>query len=90
MGPVFLNEYRSRSEYYDEWLKEQSGEKLPETLEDRHRLLMELRQDAYDKLCDAVYEEKGYNSNAIPLPETVERFGLLDEKAAKLLKKNGF
>jgi len=85
-----MNEYNDRSEYYEEWLKEQTGkEELPETPEERHKLLMQIRREAYRKLCDAVYEEKGYNDNAVPLPETVNRYGLMDDQAGELLKEHG-
>lgn len=86
MGPVYYNEYEARAEYYDEWLKDQLGdEEPPKDPRERHRLLMELRQEAYQKLCDAVYKEKGYTPDGVPLPETLERFGLLDDKALDLL-----
>ena len=52
MGPVFTNEYEERSEYYDAWLKEQTGgELLPASVEDRLKMLIDLRKEAYRKLC---------------------------------------
>jgi len=90
MGPVFTNEYEGRSEYYDEWLREQTGQKLlPAGVEERLKMLIELRKEAYQKLCDSVYLEKGYTTDGVPLPETLERFGLLDERAAALLSEHG-
>jgi hypothetical protein len=55
----------------------------------RHTLLMETRVNTFNSLCDLVYEEKGFTNNAVPKRETVKKFGLLDEKADKLLKKYG-
>jgi len=90
MGPVFFNEYESRADYYDEWLKEQIGDKqLPDDAAERHRMIMEIRQEAYQQLCDAVYKEKGYTIEAVPLPETLERFGLLDNESLELLNAFG-
>jgi aldehyde:ferredoxin oxidoreductase len=90
MGPVFINEYEARAEYYDAWLEEQAGSgSLPEEMEARHGMLMGLRQKAFQKLCDTVYEEKGYTPEGIPLPETLERFDLLDEQALDLLELFG-
>lgn len=90
MGPVFTNEYEERSEYYDDWLKEQTGrDLLPAGVEDRLKMLIDLRKEAYQKLCDAVYPAKGYTKDGVPLPETLERFGILDEKAASLLSEYG-
>ena len=67
MGPAYFNEYQSRAEYYDEWLTKQLGnDKLPASPEQRHKLLMEKRMQAYQQLCDIVYQEKGFTSDAIP------------------------
>ena len=90
MGPAFFNEYEARADYYDEWLKEQVGDNaLPEDPRARHELVMELRQKAYEKLCDAVYREKGFNPDAVPWPETLEKFDLLDDQARDLLVEFG-
>jgi aldehyde:ferredoxin oxidoreductase len=90
MGPAFLNEYESRAEYYSDWLKEQiNGAELPAGAKERHDLLIKLRREAFEKLCDAVYEEKGFSPDAIPLPATIAKFGLLDEKAKSLLAAYG-
>jgi aldehyde:ferredoxin oxidoreductase len=90
MGPVFLNEYESRAVYYDNWLKEEVGEKkVPEDPAARLEMIIRLRQEAYQKLCDTVYTEKGYTPEAVPLLETLERSGLLDRQALRLLNEMG-
>ncbi len=90
MGPVYLNEYQSRSEYYDGWLQENSGNsQLPESMEQRLNLLIETREKAYQQLCDIVYDKKGYTSEGIPKRETVKKFGLMDGQASQLLDKFG-
>jgi aldehyde:ferredoxin oxidoreductase len=88
MGPVYFNEYQSRADYYHEWLREQLGDKeLPEKPEQKHKLLIEKRLEAYQKLCDIVYEKKGFTSQGIPKRETVEKAGLMDKQASQLLSK---
>ena len=90
MGPVYFNEYESRTEYYDGWLREQLGDsEVPAIPEKKHELLVEKRIEAYQQLCDIVYEEKGFSSDGIPKRETVEKFGLLDEQAGQLLQGFG-
>jgi aldehyde:ferredoxin oxidoreductase len=90
MGPAYFNEYEARADYYDAWLKEQTGEGgLPEDPTARHRLILNLRNQAYEKLCDAVYKEKGYTLDGIPLPEKLQGFGLLDDQALALLSSFG-
>jgi len=90
MSPVFLNEYQAREEYYTDWLKANSGNvPLPESKEQRLDMLINKRLEAYQKLCDVVYEEKGFTSEGIPKRETVIKFDLLDQQAGELLKKYG-
>ena len=91
MGPAYLNEYQSRSDYYDDWLREYYGtdDDFPPTAEERHKTILKLRRDAYQKLCDAVYHAKGYTSKAVPLRETLEKFDILDDKAEALLHAFG-
>jgi aldehyde:ferredoxin oxidoreductase len=90
MGPVYLNEYQSRADYYDVWLKENSGDdKIPEDEQQKLNLLIEKRKNAYQQLSDIVYEKKGYTSGAIPKRETVKKFDLMDEQADQLLKQFG-
>jgi aldehyde:ferredoxin oxidoreductase len=90
MAPAFFNEYQSRAEYYELWLG-QNGDikKLPASPKQRHKLLIEKRRRDYQQLCDAVYEKKGFTANGVPRRETVARFGLLDEKAERLLDEMG-
>ncbi|HSW57092.1 MAG TPA: aldehyde ferredoxin oxidoreductase C-terminal domain-containing protein [Dehalococcoidales bacterium] len=90
VGPVYMNEYHARTEYYEEWLKQNlKGAALPPTDEERHKLLMKKRLEAFSELCDHVYARKGYNSEAVPRRETVKKFDLLDEQADRLLSRFG-
>jgi aldehyde:ferredoxin oxidoreductase len=90
MAPAFFNEYQSRAEYYDLWLGQNGGvRKLPASPKQRHKLLIERRKRDYQQLCDAVYEKKGFTPDGIPGREIVARFGLLDEKARRLLDETG-
>jgi len=90
MGPAFFNEYESRAEYYDEWLQKNLGDdKVPANPEERHKLLIEKRIEAYQQLCDIVYEKKGFTAEGIPRRETVEKFALMDEQARRLFDELG-
>ena len=50
---------------------------------------MEKRRELYQTLCDVVYDKKGFTSEGIPKRETVERFGLMDDQATRLLDEFG-
>ena len=83
MGPAFPDEFAQREEYYNDWLVEQSNREvpIPNGVEDRHKLLIELRHKAYNMLCDSLYAARGYDSNAVPRVETVQKMDLFDEQA---------
>jgi aldehyde:ferredoxin oxidoreductase len=90
MSPAFFNEYQSRAEYYDEWLRKNLGDnEVPVSPEERHKLLIEKRVEAYQHLCDIVYEKKGFTAEGIPKRETVEKFAIMDEQARQLLDEAG-
>jgi len=76
MAPVFLNEFKSREEYYRNYLKDVTGVDIAtKTDEELLSILQNYRISQYEKLTDAVYEEKGYDKNSIPLDTTMERLG---------------
>lgn len=73
-APVFLPEFESRREYYQTYLQQEMGKDIEKmTAEEMLKALQDYRIAQYDKLIDAVYEEKGYDSNGIPLDETLAR-----------------
>ncbi len=91
MSPVYIEEYRSRQERYDRQLAEILGgkERLPADLQHRLDLLIGIRQSQYQELCDAVYQEKGYDRNGVPTHETLAAFDLLDGETQALIEKYG-
>ena len=91
MSPVYVEEYRSRQERYDHQLAELLGgeERLPTELQQRLDLLIDIRQKQYQELCDAVYQEKGYDNNGVPTQETLRAFDLLDAETQALIEKYG-
>ena len=88
MAPVYLDEYESRAEHYDELLKEQlDADKVPATPRERHKLIVEKRIEDYERLCDIVYDKKGFTPDGVPKRETVSRLALMDEQADRLLSE---
>lgn len=88
MGPCTVEEYESKKEKYDKELTELlelSVDELDIPIEERLEKVMDYRYDRYQKLCDAVYKEKGWDENGIPLPETLERLGLSNDTTKTLL-----
>ena len=90
MGPVTVDEYASRQERYDKQLVEKhridiSGKKAPEKV----ALLRKMREQAYEKLKDAVYKRRGWTADGIPTVATVQRLGIDLPEVLEVLKANG-
>ena len=76
-GPVTKEEYESRTERYDKQLRENLGvdtEKL--TVEEKMKIIRKYREDQYEKLLDAVYKRRGWNSNGVPKIEFLKKIGM--------------
>jgi aldehyde:ferredoxin oxidoreductase len=76
-GPVTKEEYESRAERYDKQLRENLGadtEKL--TVEEKMKIIRKYREDQYEKLLDAVYKRRGWNSNGVPRIEFLKKIGM--------------
>lgn len=77
MAPVFMNEYVSRKEYFEKYLRDEARVPIDgRSDEELLKILQDYRLCQYEKLTDEVYEEKGYDRNGIPLDETLQRLGL--------------
>lgn len=77
MAPVFMNEFLSRKDYYREYLTERAGLDIEgKSDEELLAMLHDERRERYEKLTDAVYHEKGYDSDGIPTDGTMKRMGL--------------
>jgi aldehyde:ferredoxin oxidoreductase len=76
-GPVTKEEYESRAERYDKQLRENLGadtEKL--TIEEKMKIIRKYREDQYEKLLDAVYKRRGWNSNGVPRIDFLKKIGM--------------
>ena len=83
-GPVTVAEYESKAEHYDKQLKEILGvDPVGKSVEEKMEVTRKYREEQYEKLLDAVYKRRGWNSNGVPkidhlkdlnmdLPELIE------------------
>jgi aldehyde:ferredoxin oxidoreductase len=86
MSPVYLNEFLSRKEYYERILTEAAGQDIAgKTDEEKLALLQQFRRSQYARLCDAVYEEKGYDTDGIPLKSTLLTLGFQEPEYLAIL-----
>ncbi len=77
VGPVTIEEYVSRQERYDNQLKDKWGwDPNGKSVDEKHQKTREFREDAYQKLCDAVYERRGWDNNGVPTIEKVKDLGI--------------
>ncbi|HOW08164.1 MAG TPA: aldehyde ferredoxin oxidoreductase C-terminal domain-containing protein [Bacteroidales bacterium] len=76
-GPVTTEEYESRAERYDKQLAEHSGfNPAGRTTAEKMAVLRKYREEQYEKLLDAVYERRGWNSNGVPKIEFLKKIGM--------------
>jgi aldehyde:ferredoxin oxidoreductase len=76
-GPVTKEEYLSREERYDKQMKEIIGvDPQGKSVEEKMAITRKYREDRYEKLLDAVYKRRGWNSNGIPTPEHMKQLGM--------------
>jgi aldehyde:ferredoxin oxidoreductase len=81
MAPVYMNEFLSRKEYYEKYLAESASMEIRDKSdEEKLELLHTYRQLQYEKLCDAVYDAKGWDQDGIPRKSTLMRLGFHDPK----------
>lgn len=90
MGPVTIEEYESRQDRYDGQLKEQYHVDISSMDSKQKRdTLRKKREEAYEKLTDAVYKRRGWTKDGIPTVETVKRLGIDFPEVIEILKANG-
>lgn len=76
-GPVTIEEYESRAERYDRQLKERWGfDPSGKPTDEKIEVLRKYREDQYEKLLDAVYLRRGWNSNGVPKIEFLKKIGM--------------
>lgn len=76
-GPVTAEEYLSRQERYDKQLRDILGLNPEEMkLEEKMEKLRSYRENQYEKLLDAVYLRRGWNSNGVPKIEHLRKIGM--------------
>jgi len=90
VGPVTLEEYKSRQKRYDDQLKEKYSLDIDNmTLDEKVAALRQKREEQYELLKDAVYARRGWTNNGIPTVETVKRLGIDFPEVLATLKQNG-
>ena len=76
VGPVTPLEYESRTERYDDQLKEMNIDITSKTTDEKIKILRKHREEQYTKLQNAVYIERGWNKKGCPTIATVKRLGI--------------
>jgi aldehyde:ferredoxin oxidoreductase len=76
-GPVTTDEYESRVDRYDKQLRERLGlDPAALTTPEKVIALRAYREEQYQKLSDAVYRRRGWNSNGIPTISKLHELGI--------------
>jgi aldehyde:ferredoxin oxidoreductase len=80
IGPTDDLLYETEAEYNDMDLAARLGRSIGQlngmTTGQKRETLMQLRKDELRRLIDVYYQERGWSSSGIPMPETLEKLGL--------------
>ncbi|MFQ5999314.1 MAG: aldehyde ferredoxin oxidoreductase family protein [Candidatus Bathyarchaeia archaeon] len=88
VGPVTEEEYESRAERYDKQLREKVGfDPEGKSTKEKLAVLRKYREAEYERLKDAVYKRRGWNSNGVPTLEKVRELGIDFPDVVELIKK---
>lgn len=76
-GPVTNEEYESRAERYDKQMRELIGiDPEGKTTGEKVAITRKYREEQYERLLDAVYQRRGWNSNGVPTIEHLRSIGM--------------
>jgi aldehyde:ferredoxin oxidoreductase len=90
VGPVTKEEYESRRERYDKQLKEKfEYDPINKSTEEKMSVLRKFREMEYEKLKDAVYKRRGWNTNGVPTLQKVKTLTIDFPDVMELLRKHG-
>jgi len=88
VGPVTKGEYESRAKRYDKQVKEKFGyDPTGKSTEEKLVVLRKHRQGEYEKLKDAVYKRRGWNSNGVPTLRKVKELEIDFPDVVELVQK---
>ncbi|MGD8506456.1 MAG: aldehyde ferredoxin oxidoreductase C-terminal domain-containing protein [Candidatus Bathyarchaeota archaeon] len=89
VGPVTKEEYESRADRYDKQLKEKVGyNPKGKSTEEKMQVLKKYRLSEYEKLKDAVYKRRGWNSNGIPTSQKIRELKIDLPGVVELITKS--
>jgi aldehyde:ferredoxin oxidoreductase len=94
IGPTDDSLYEREAEFNDRDLAQHLGQTLDAVKEmktgDKRKMLMDRRKDQLRRLISVYYQERGWSSCGIPLPQTLQQLGLwefLNEEARNVITK---
>ena len=89
VGPVTMDEYESRADFYDKQLQLEIGVYSADlTIEEKMTRLRQYREARYEQLLDAVYARRGWDENGIPTLQTLRRLGIDLPEAINLIQRS--
>lgn len=86
MGPLTEEEYQYNEELYDKILKGINFDIQDKTRKEKIKALRQFKESQYEKLCDVVYQKRGWDANGVPTLETVKRLNIDFPDLVKLLE----
>lgn len=76
-GPVTVDEYNTKPEFYDKEMKEVIGvDPVGKSVEEKIAITRKHRENRYEQLLDAVYSRRGWTKNGVPTVEHLQQLGM--------------
>lgn len=77
MGPVTIDEWEARLDYYDAQLKDVvKVDPVGKSTEEKIAILRKYREEQYDTLVDVVYKRRGWTKNGVPTIDRLKELGI--------------
>lgn len=89
VGPVTVEEYESKAEFYDKQIKEEIGvDPAGKNTDEKIAIQRKYRENRYQQLIDAVYKRRGWNSQGVPLLENIKKLGIDFPEVLEVVNKH--
>ena len=77
MGPVTVDEYEARAEYYDGQLQDLvKVDPAGKSSDEKIAILRKYREEQYDTLVDVVYKRRGWTKNGVPTTDRLKELSI--------------
>lgn len=86
VGPVTTDEYESRQKRYDDQLLDLGYDIKNRNTNEKLGMLRQHREEQYERLIEAVYKRRGWNSNGVPTLSHLKQLGIAFDEVVQVVE----